>query len=60
MKAHSLSGSSVRRGPEPVQDFAPPWAPDSRPLPGPDSSWTEPGPRRGERRWLSKGMRRTG
>ena len=30
-----LGGSSVRQRPEPVQDSAPPWAPDSRPLPGP-------------------------
>jgi hypothetical protein len=40
--------SSVRRRPEPVQDSAPPWAPNSRPLRGPDSSWTEPGRRRAD------------
>lgn len=41
----------MRRRPEPVQDSAPPWAPDSRPIHGPDSSWTEPG-RRQEKRLL--------
>jgi hypothetical protein len=43
-----LGGSSVRQRPEPVQDSAPPWAPNSRPIRGPDSSWTEPGRCRGE------------
>jgi len=38
--------TSIRRRPEPVQDSAPSGAPNSRPLHGPDSSWTEPAPPR--------------
>lgn len=41
-----LRDRRVRQRTEPVQDSAPPWAPDSRPLRGPDSSWTEPVRRR--------------
>lgn len=52
-----LCDRRVRPRPEPVQDSAPPWASDSRPLPGPDSSWTEPVRRRQTEAPLAKEKR---
>jgi hypothetical protein len=53
---HFLRYSRIRQRPEPVQDSTPPWVPNSRPLPGPDSSWTEPGRCRGRDTHLAKEM----
>jgi hypothetical protein len=57
-RAHSLPGASVRHRPEPVQGSAHPWAPNSRPIRGPDFPWTEPGRCRQWKLRLWKGMRR--
>ena len=56
--AHFLRDSSVRQRSEPVQDSTRPWVPDSRPLRGPDSSWTEPARRRQGNALLAKEMSR--
>jgi len=43
MGSHSLHGQHNGRRPEPVQVSTPPWVPNSWPIHGPDSTWTEPG-----------------
>ncbi len=47
MNVVSFLAPAYAAGPRPVQDSTPPWVPDSRPIHGPDSSWTALGRPRG-------------